>query len=180
MMYNNPFPWVKEGAKKALKQADTKRKKMLNQFAVNDDGNHLPRPSKGRSVHFEDNDDMYSYYSIEEEEQSGDEKEYYDDGVFQEINRVVHTKDADLEDILDNDHEEYDFQGPTRETRVRDDQVPTPSAGITGAQAKLPKHLDWSDWHRDREEIVAQQIEEREATVSKRNRSHFNYSFIGK
>ena len=47
------------------------------------------------------------------------------------------------------------------------------------SQKNLPKNLDWSDWHRDREEIIQQQLEEREAVVSRRNRSHFNYSFIG-
>ena len=74
--------------------------------------------------------------------------------------------------ILDNQKRKVRFESA-------DQTAPQPSAGIIGAQAHLPKHLDWSDWHRDREDIVLAQMEEREATVSKRNRSHFNYSFIG-
>ena len=94
----------------------------------------------------------------------------------EELNEIANTKDEDLEAVLEDGYDHFDED--YTQVKFRDQKVPQPSAGI-GAQKNLPKNLDWSDWHRDREEIIQQQLEEREAVVSRRNRSHFNYSFIG-
>ena len=128
-------------------------------------------------------------------EDESDEKEYTDISVLDELNEIANTKDEDLEAVLEEGYDHFDEDYTN--VKYRDSQVPQPSAGIAAqerkifrqsfllngiwffAQKNLPKNLDWSDWHRDREEIIQQQLEEREATVSRRNRSHFNYSFIG-
>lgn len=143
---------------------------------------------------------MFQSFSFKtRKENESDEKEYTDVSVLEELNEIANTKDEDLEAVLEDGYDHFDED--YTQVKYRDQQVPQPSAGI-GAQEReftksqlsrigyfeqllnfsqknLPKNLDWSDWHRDREEIIQQQLEEREAVVSRRNRSHFNYSFIG-
>ena len=93
---------------------------MLNQFASSDQPRslkHLPNVSKGPSStrdddDFEHRDDIYSYYLIDDDDASDDDKEYCDPAVFNELNRVVHTKDDDLEAILEDGYDHFDNDQP--------------------------------------------------------------------